>query len=581
MVAARQPLRGVRVPAYDPPTQLREPARVPTRLGKYDLREPVGHGSSGTVYDAWDPDLARRVAIKRVQLLGRPEDEQRELRARFRQEAQIAGRLSHPGVVSVYDYGEQDGAAYLVMEFIEGESLAVVLQGMRQRHETMTPDRAVAIVHGMLQALAACHRAGVLHRDIKPGNVMVSRDGAVKLTDFGVARTATSDLTLQGTLLGTPAYMSPELFETGAVVDNRSDVYACGVVLYELLTGRKPFEGDLFAVMHQVRTELPVPPSRAGAAVPAALDAVVLQAMAKQPENRFADAEAFDERLMGGPSPVSRMRRARAWVVAGLLATAAGGAAGWYVLGPDAPAPVAATSPPVEPAAVVASVAGALPDVDPNLLPALGRLPCAAIVATAQRDPPLLRLRGLIGEATERDGLAPLLAGYRGDVWRDGLQTFPDTGALCEVAALLRAVAPDSLRLILADGRPRLTEGDAIRLTLQMPEFAGDVRLDYVTDGGRLVVHLEPGSAGTRRWPAAARVALGPAGDGVIGSVGEPYGTDMIVVTVAEQDVLPAARSEQEPAAPYLRALQAAMAEAVARGQHVAADAVVLETAAR
>jgi serine/threonine protein kinase len=330
-----------------------------SKLGKYELRGVVGSGASGTVFDAWDPDLRRRVAIKQVDLAGRTQAQQQELKARFQQEAQIAGRLSHPNVVGVYDYGEQGGSAFLVMEFVDGETLAAVLQGMRERRETMPVRRAVGIVHAILLALAACHRKGVLHRDIKPGNVMLARDGAVKLMDFGIARDDVSDLTARGTLIGTPAYMSPEQFEAHHPVDERSDLYACGVVLYEVLAGHKPFEGDLFAVMHQVRTEIPMPPSRGrtliasdgGApggpqAVPMAhpaLDAIVLRAMAKRPEDRFTDADSFAADLLHSLDDPSwrswwgsRRRRGFA-VVAGVVVLATVGFGSWHLLQTSGP----------------------------------------------------------------------------------------------------------------------------------------------------------------------------------------------------------------------------------------------------
>ncbi|MDR3534962.1 MAG: protein kinase [Acetobacteraceae bacterium] len=637
------------MPDYDPLTEPRELPPVPSTLGKYELRGPIGSGASGVVYHAWDPDLMRRVAIKRVQLLGRTDAEQQELRARFRREAQIAGRLGHSGVVSVYDYGEQAGAAYLVMEFVDGDSLAALLQDLRQRNETMTPERAVAIVQEMLLALAACHRAGVLHRDIKPGNVMLSRNGAVKLTDFGIARTETSDLTAQGALIGTPTYMSPEQFESRAPVDARSDLYACGVVLYELLTGRKPFEGDLFAVMHQVRTEQPVPPSRAGAAVPPALDAVVLRAMAKQPVDRFPNAEAFAAALTASlvPAPPTSNVRRIGLVLAGLTAVAALGGMAWHFLGAgrlggdrsvasasppavgtDRPAASAASQPAspaagrpaapavIQPAALAAGQPGAPlasqpatpaaagqpsapatgqaekspaaptpeawpPKLDARLVPALGQLPCAAITAAVQRDPPLVSLRGIVGDDTARTALAPLLAAYTGEVARDALQVFPAVGALCQAADLMRGAEPGALRLALADPRARLLAGEAIRVALRMPDFAGEVRLDYITDQGQTVVHLDPAAGDVHRWAAGERVALGPAGDGVIGSVGEPYGTDMVLVTVSVRTLLPGTRAGQEPADPYLHALHAAAVEAARRGERVAAGALVLETAAR
>jgi serine/threonine-protein kinase len=575
-------------------SELREPPAVASTLGKYVIRAAVGSGSSGTVYDAWDPDLLRRVAVKQVQLTGRTEAEQQELRARLRQEAQYAGRLTDPGVVSVYDYGEQDGLAYLVMEFVDGGTLGALLRAQQAR---MSPAHAAGIVQEMLAALGACHEAGVLHRDIKPNNVMMSRTGTVKLTDFGISRTEVSDLTAPGTLIGTPTYMSPEQFDTRAPLDARSDLYQCGVVLYELLTGRKPFEGDLFAVMHQVRTELPEPPSKIAPEVPPALDAVVLRAMAKLPADRFPDAGSFADALqrsLVAETPQPRAARRLLPVLLGLvLGLLAIGGGAWFVLwqrpasvhSTMAPvvaevAPAENSPPPVQAAAVQPPAIRSL-DAAARLLPRLANLPCAAIEATVVQDPPSIRLDGIVGDATAAGDLAALLADYPGPVSRTALTVFPATDTSCRIADLVRAAPPGALRLALAGGRSRLADGDTIRMNLAMPDFAGDVRLDYITDGGRTVVHLDPGPAGKRHWDADAQVLLGPEGDGVIGTVGAPYGTDLVLITVSERPLLPDTAANEGAAEPYLEALQAAVAFATQRGLRVASAAVVLETAAR
>jgi serine/threonine-protein kinase len=579
---------------------------VVAKLGKYELRRPIGSGASGTVYEAWDPDLGRRVAIKQVDLAGQTEVQQQELRARFRQEAQIAGQLSHPGVVAVHDYGEQDGSAYLVMEFVDGEVLASVLQDLRERQEIMVPDRAVTIVHGVLLALAACHRNGVLHRDIKPGNVMLARDGSVKLMDFGIARNDVSDLTARGTLIGTPAYMSPEQFDAHHKVDERSDLYACGVVLYELLAGHKPFEGDLFAVMHQVRTEQPLPPSRCrpqlpqegGSLVPSrippALDALVLRAMAKRPEDRFCDVASFAGLLLQSLHDVAPSRGPRyrgLALVVGLVVMAAASAGFWLGLplrsGGDGAAAVrdrteatvtGRTSPPER-----ADRPAVAQSLDVEAVPAaIAKLPCARMTATLAYDPRRLTLDGMAGDATAQGELTKILAGFPGPVLRDRLRVFPASDGLCRVIDLLRmANFRTAMKMTVGNGKSTLVDGASIHVALTMPDFSGVIRLDYITDGGRLVVHLAGAGGPMQRWKAGEQVALGPQGNGVIGSVGEPYGSDMVLIIVAQRTLLPEMRPAQEPAGAFLLALQTSIADAVRRGELVAADAVVLETVAR
>lgn len=608
------------------------------RLGKYELRGEVGSGAAGVVYDAWDPDLARRVAIKRVMLAGRTQAEQEELRARFRQEAQIVGRLAHPGVVAVHDYGEADGSAYLVMAFVDGRSLAARLRA----EGTLPVPEAIRIATAILAALGHCHAAGVLHRDVKPGNVLLGHDGSVALTDFGVAHTAASELTAQGTLIGTPAYMAPEQFD-GGTLDGRTDLYACGVVLYEMLTGRKPFDGELFAVMHQVRSV--APPSPAGfVALPPGLAAVVMRALSKRPADRFATAAAFAAALEPFRNPAPGGKGGRMWWAAGLGAAvlAVGGLGlAWWVRPPASPMAVA----PAAPASATASVQagsgpmanssqtpvsgppggpnqapGSSPPAGPVQAPASGpptdqnqapasslptrasqapasaaatpldaiatlrrgvdALPCAAVRLVAVPDPPRVVVRGLVGDAS-RPVLSALLAGFASVVEADHVEALAQSAGTCAALSLVQAYHGTDARLDLPDGRGRLHDGAPIRLALRMPAFAGFVRLDYLTEDGRLVVHLDQDHLAAHAWPADARVLLGPRGDGVIGTVGAPYGRDLMLATVSSVPLLRETRPQQEPAAPYLRALRAAMAAAAADGARLAADAERLETAPR
>jgi serine/threonine-protein kinase len=278
-------------------------------LGKYELRGTLGRGAMGVVYDGWDPRIARRVAIKTVPLPVNPDPQTEEEIARFKREAQAAGRLTHPNIVGVYDYGETSDLAFIVMEFVDGPSLKALLD----KQERFALPRIRQLMEELLAGLQFSHERGVVHRDIKPANVMLTADGHVKIADFGIARIEMSSMTQAGTMLGTPAYMSPEQFR-GEVADARTDVYAAGVLLYQLLTGERPFEGSLNAIMHKVLTSEPPPPSELAVTAPPALDAVVRQAMAKRPADRFATAAAFAEAI-------------RAALAGETLAGAAGGAA--------------------------------------------------------------------------------------------------------------------------------------------------------------------------------------------------------------------------------------------------------------
>jgi serine/threonine-protein kinase len=262
------------------------------KLGKYEILGTLGKGAIGTVYDARDPVIDRRVAIKTAVLPDASDAEAQEEIARFRREAQAAGRLTHPNIVGVFDYGETDKLAYIVMEFVDGPSLKELLE----KQERFTPADAIRLMEGLLAGLQYSHERGVVHRDIKPANIMLTRDGAVKIADFGIARIESSSMTQVGTILGTPAYMSPEQF-MGQTVDARTDIYSAGVVLYQLLTGERPFDGSMTAIMHKVLNTEPPLPSQLSVTAPSALDDVVAKAMSKRPEQRFASAAEFARSL--------------------------------------------------------------------------------------------------------------------------------------------------------------------------------------------------------------------------------------------------------------------------------------------
>ena len=263
-------------------------------LGKYEIKRPLGRGAMGTVYEGWDPIIARRVAIKTVKLPDNADPETEEALARFRREAQAAGRLTHPNIVGVFDYGETSDLAYIVMEFVEGPSLKTLLD----RHEHFAITDMVRVMQDLLAGLQFSHERGVVHRDIKPANVMLTGAGQAKIADFGIARIDSSSMTQAGTLLGTPAYMSPEQF-MGQVVDARTDIYSSGVLLYQMLTGDRPFEGSMSAIMHKVLNTDPPVPSLLSVTAPPSFDAVVRRAMSRRPEDRFPSAGAFAEAIRG------------------------------------------------------------------------------------------------------------------------------------------------------------------------------------------------------------------------------------------------------------------------------------------
>ena len=262
------------------------------KLGRYDIIRVLGKGAMGVVYEGRDPNLDRVVAIKTIRVQSLTPEAALEYEGRFRTEARSAARLHHPNIVSVFDSGQDDGIAYLVMEFIQGEDLKQHLEcGAR-----FSVRSSIVMVHELLMALDHAHRQNVVHRDIKPANMLMEVTGRIKLTDFGVARIEEPDetnLTQVGSSVGTPKYMSPEQAK-GLRGDSRSDVFSAAVVLYELLTGTMPFTGEnQFVVIHQIVGHEASPPSSVNPKVPAAMDEVLARAMAKDPDARYATARDF------------------------------------------------------------------------------------------------------------------------------------------------------------------------------------------------------------------------------------------------------------------------------------------------
>ncbi|MGH8697713.1 MAG: protein kinase domain-containing protein, partial [Burkholderiales bacterium] len=262
----------------------------PQRLGKYELVEVLGKGAMGVVYKAFDPDIHRTVAIKTIRKeLIDDDDRAGMLMARFKNEARAAGRLSHPGIVAVYDYGESSSVTYIAMEFVQGASLREYFN----RGTRFAERDSVSIMVQVLDALHHAHEQGVWHRDIKPANLIIMNSGRIKVADFGIARIDTSQLTLTGVVMGSPGYMAPEQY-SGGTVDWRADLFAAGVVMYQLLTGARAFSGTTEQIAYKICHERPPSPS---AADPGRgwerYDAVIARALAKQPAERFATADAF------------------------------------------------------------------------------------------------------------------------------------------------------------------------------------------------------------------------------------------------------------------------------------------------
>ncbi len=602
-------------------------AATQDRLGKYEIRGTLGRGAMGTVLDGLDPVIERRVAIKTIPLAAEGEAAVEAL-ARFRREAQAAGRLQHANLVAIYDYGETDTLAYIVMEHIDGPTLKSELGAQRR----FTTDEIVHIMDGLLAGLAYCHERGVVHRDIKPANIMLTRDGDVKITDFGIARLESSQMTQVGTVMGTPAYMSPEQI-MGQTVDFRTDLYSAGVVLYELLTGERPYDGSVSSILHKALHTEALPPSSLSVTAPRGLDCVVAQAMAKRPDERWSSARSFAHAIREaiaapapaaaeatlivsaaarpGPAPSPRAAASPAAASApplaskparlvpviaaatGLLVLAGGGL---FVLQRHtlAPAPRTLPPPPLPPAAApspqavappapLAKPAPAAPAIPPAEAaaslagPIVSASPCtfAAARATASG----VAVSGLSGrDAALRAALTDKLPGVALD-W--SVTAVPAT--YCGLLDTLRAsTVPGELGLTLRGGQTVLTSGQLIMPQLRVPNTPSHVILDYFSNDGSLS-HLYP-------RPGDRRAALSP---GTLLSVGDkgakaaqfpvapPFGTDLILAIASPQELFARLRpADSDTVAAYLPALRRALEAAAARGG-VTVQVMAVETRQR
>jgi serine/threonine-protein kinase len=264
-----------------------------TRLGKYEIKSALGKGAMGIVYKGYDPHIERYVAIKTIRKDVVDPDIVQQYMARFKNEARAAGRLMHPHIVAVYEYGEDDTVAYIAMEYVEGAGLREHLN----RRETFDFAQLVRLMRQLLDALEFAHDRGVVHRDIKPSNLIVSEDGRLKVADFGIARVDMTNLTQAGMIVGTPSYMSPEQCR-GLESDARSDLWSAGVVMYELMTGEKPFRGTMETIAYKIcHEEPPAPSTLSKLKLPVDVDRLVSTALAKAPEARFQSAQDFRKAL--------------------------------------------------------------------------------------------------------------------------------------------------------------------------------------------------------------------------------------------------------------------------------------------
>ena len=370
------------------------------RLGKYTITDTLGEGAMGVVYRALDPHIDRVVAIKTIRkhLLDGPNGHH-DAALRFRNEARAAGRLTHPGIVSIYDYGEENGQGYIVMQYVEGASL---LRGTASPADRLPLADVLSVATQLLHALNYAHAHGVWHRDIKPSNLIVTAGGQLKITDFGIARIDAHALTQDATVMGSTGYMAPECYQ-GVELDQRVDIFACGVLLYELLTGCRPFKGVPGAVMHQMLyEEMPslVATARddAEAVLLAPFEPIVACAMAKDRSRRYPGAQEMLDALtaVAGKTVAARVS------VAAVQALMAPRAAARTQVAAASPAQAATSNVPSAAPTATAPAAPLAADAAPT--DAAATLPAADPMATPARIHMLPRKPQPIHRRVDADG---------------------------------------------------------------------------------------------------------------------------------------------------------------------------------
>ncbi|WLQ17107.1 serine/threonine-protein kinase [Hahella aquimaris] len=313
-------------------TQIFDPASMDSQyFGKYKVQRELGRGAMGVVYQCFDPDFERIVAVKVLlpELLGA--DVTGEFRERFRNEMRAAGKISHPNVINVFDAGDQDGAPFFVMEYVEGYELKSSLDDGQR----FPIDKTLKIMTDVLSGLGHIHEHGIIHRDLKPANIFITKNGVAKIADFGVAKLESSELTRVGTIIGSPRYMSPEQCQ-GLPVDARSDLFAAGIIFYQLLTNEHCFNANSpTAIMQKILHARPELPSMLIPTLSKHYDAVVVKALEKSPEKRYQSAEEFIQALLQAAEgkKSSNIKGPMFAGAGGLLAVAAAGLL--YVLMPS------------------------------------------------------------------------------------------------------------------------------------------------------------------------------------------------------------------------------------------------------
>ncbi len=546
----------------------------PEKLGKYKIVSVLGEGSMGVVYKAIDPDIQEYVAIKAIHKKLLEGKDRAVILQRFINEVKAGRLLRHPNIVAMYDYQEDEDVCFLVMEYVEGTTLKDVIQ---DKHN-LASNEICDIMNQLLDGLEVAHKHGVIHRDVKPENLILKDNGDVRIADFGVARLDSSTMTTDGSILGSPSYMSPEQC-MGKQVDARSDLFSAGVVLYQMLTGQKPFSGMAFMeTMQQILYSQPAMPSTLNSAIDSDWDNLVKKALAKHVDERFQTAADFQQALKSiegieNENQQSKGARWLPWLLsAGVLAGIIGGGYYWLKM---QPAKINDLSPNRSPAIIdQPQIEGNDPEVieeaaipfDQQLKQLLEKFACDGLSKTANADN-TVTVSGYISKSRDtafREAASNLAERSQQQL---NMDLMPLLNENCEALTLLQPFVENNiskkhgLQIEAYQHGSVFVEGERPVFEIITPDYPGYLYVDYFMTDGK-VFHLLPGADQAQElYKEQQQVLIGNYGTTRQWQIVEPYGKEIMSVIVSDKPLFATKRQDIEATENYLLDLRLALSE--------------------
>ena len=532
-------------------------SKKPEKLGKYKIVAELGEGSMGIVYKAIDPDIQEFVALKTLHK-ERSNNNQAIISERFINEVKTGRLLRHPNIVAIYDYQEEEDTRFLVMEYIEGDTLKNYLQNKK----TPDIDQTLNIMSQLLQGLDAAHQQGVVHRDVKPENLMLRDNTDVLITDFGIAHTDRSTMTVGNSILGSPAYMSPEQC-LGQTVDARSDLFSAGVILYQLLTGQKPFSGKAITdTMHQILHSQPASPSALNSTLATDWDNLINKALAKNADKRFQTASDFQQAL--NAIQKTKPSHALKWVISATLLALLAGAGFWWKTQPEQTPKAKQNLISLKSGGKLASDT-ILPS-DLQLTQLLDKYACDVFKESIDSQN-TINISGYISATREqafREAIKRLVASKNTSI---NLNLTPIIDRNCEALNIIQPFVLNNqsqkhaLKVQAYQHSPVFIEGERPVFEVMTPDFPGYIYVDYYMADGN-VFHLLPTTDKpqeevlSRQW-----ILIGNYGITRQWQIVEPYGKEIISVITSDRPLFARGRDDIEESKNYLLELRLALFE--------------------